>query len=304
MTGHDEYVVPPALRGARYVPRQAPGRREPLRVTASAFTARGLEVPEDPAQRNVYRLSERQGFAWSPWIDGHVRRRGAELLGGGEYLTVDADQQLAVDGSVWVDGFRWLADVGAAAGELLDVSMFVAVRTPGNRDRGHGAGWHLWCRADPDYRVRTGALSRCAAVEIKSRCTAPGSPGYEVRHAPRELPVIPRWIALLAGKPRPVVPIPAGTDGDATAAWRRLRWALKDLHEPGALRNNTLYKAACRARDLIAAGGLDQAKAEALLLDAAARVGLVREDGETRCLSTIRSGLTAEAQQMAEVRHG
>jgi hypothetical protein len=182
--------------------------------------------------------------------------------------------------------------------------VFAAVRTPGGRDRGHGPGWHLWGRADPDYPVRTGPLARCSAVELKSRCTAPGSPGYEVRHAPGELPVIPRWIAELAGRPRPAVVIPADAAGDAGLAWRRLRWALRDLFEPGALRNNTLYKAALRARDLIAAGGLDQAKAEALLLDAAGRVGLVRDDGEASCLATIRSGLTAGAQQMAEVRRG
>jgi hypothetical protein len=300
----EEYVVPSALRGARFVPRQAPGRREPLRVTAGAFGALGMGVPEDRAQWNAYQLSGRRGWPWGPRIDYHVRRRGAELLGGGEYLSIDADQHLAVDGSVWLDGFRWLIDAGAAAGELLDISAFVAVRTPGGRDREHGPGWHLWCRTDPDYPVRTGPLARCAAVEIKGRCTAPGSPGYEVRHAPGDLPVLPRWIAELAGPPRPPVVIAAGTAGDAGHAWRRLRWALRDLYEPGALRNNALFKAACRARDLIAAGGLDQAKAEALLLDAAGQVGLVRDDGEASCLATIRSGLTAGVQQMADVRHG
>jgi hypothetical protein len=199
----DEFVVPPALRGARFVPRQAPGRREPLQVTASAFRARGMEVPEDRARWNVYQLTERHGFQWSPQVDYHVRRRGAELLGDNEFLCVDADQHLAVDGTVWLDGLRWLTDAGITAGELLDITLFVAVRTPGNPDRRHGPGWHLWCRSDPDYPVRTGPLRRCAAVEIKSRCTAPGSPQYEVRHAPGELPVIPRWIAELAGQPRP-----------------------------------------------------------------------------------------------------
>jgi len=38
------YAVPPALRGARFVPWQAPGRREPARVSAGAFAACG-----DPA---------------------------------------------------------------------------------------------------------------------------------------------------------------------------------------------------------------------------------------------------------------
>jgi hypothetical protein len=300
----EDYVIPAALRGARFVPRQAPGRREPLRVTASAFRARGLEVPEDRTRWNAYQLSGRQGWPWSPRIDYLIRHRGGELLGGSEYLGVDLDQHLAVDGSVWLDGLRWLTDRATVAGELLDMTMFIAVRTPGNPDKRHGPGWHLWCRPDPDYPVRLGALARCAAVEIKSRCTAPGSPGYQVRYAPCELPVIPRWIASLAGPPRPIVAIPAGTDGHPGRAWHRLRWALRDLHEPGVLRNNALYKAARRARDLIDAGGLDQAKAEALLLDAATRVGLVRDDGEARCLSTIRSGLMAGAREREEVRYG
>jgi hypothetical protein len=297
VSASEEYAVPGVLHGARFVPRQAPGRREPLRVTAGTFRARGLEVPEDRALRNAYQLSERQGWPWSPRIDYHIRRRGAEMLGGSDYLCIDLDQHLAVDGSVWLDGFRWRADVGAATGELLDITMFVAVRTPGDPARRHGPGWHLWCRADPQHPVRTGSLARCAAVEIKARCTAPGSPGYEVRRAPGELPVIPRWVAMLAGRPRPVAPVPAGAGGLPGRAWLRLRGAISDLYQPGALRNNTLFKAACRARELIDAGGLDQVRAEVLLLDAAAQVGLVRDDGAARCLATIRSGLVAGARR-------
>jgi hypothetical protein len=41
-----EYVVPAVLRSAMFVPRQAPGRREPARVTSGAFKAAGpLPVP-------------------------------------------------------------------------------------------------------------------------------------------------------------------------------------------------------------------------------------------------------------------
>lgn len=293
MSAPEEYVVPGVLRAARFVPRQAPGRREPLRVTAGAFRARGVEVPEDRALHNAYQLSGRQGWPWSPRIDYHVGRRGAEMLGGSDYLCIDLDQHLAVDGSVWLDGLRWLADAGTAAGELLDITMFVAVRTPGDPVRRHGPGWHLWCCADPEYRVRSGPLARCTAVEIKGRCTAPGSPGYEVRSAPGELPVIPRWVALLAGQPRPVAPLPPGTRGRPGRAWQRLSGAISDLYQPGALRNNALFQAACRACELIDTGGLDQGRAEALLLDAANQVGLVRDDGAARCLATIRSGLTA-----------
>ena len=296
----DEYVVPPVLRGARFVPRQAPGRREPLRVTASAFRARGMEVPEDRARWNVYQLTERQGFEWSPQVDYHVGRRGAELLGG-EFLCVDADQHLAVDGSVWLDGLRWLADKGAAAGELLDITAFIAVRTPGNPDRGHAPGWHLWCRPDPEYPVRTGPLHRCAAVEIKSRCTAPGSPGYEIRHARSDLPVIPRWIAQLAGQPRPVTVVHSENGHVRIGGRRRLEGAVTRLLEAGSgHRNHRLYLAALTAGEI----GTDYEATMAALMDAAARVGLVADDGEAHCQGTIRSGYTAGAVSRQAVAHG
>jgi hypothetical protein len=297
----DDYVVPGALRGARFVPRQAPGRREPLRVTASAFRARGLEVPEDRAQWNVYQLTGRQGLPWSPLIDYYVRRRGAEQLGGAEYLCIDLDQHLAVDGTVWLDGLRWLTDIGTAAGELLDITMFVAVRTPGDPDRRHGPGWHLWCRADPDYPVRTGPLRRCAAVEVKSRCTAPGSPGYEIRYAPLELPVIPRWIAKLAGQPRPVTAFHGGSGHVGAWGRRRLEGAITRLLEAGrGNRNHRLYLAALTAGEI----GIDYDATAAVLMDAAARVGLVADDGEARCRGTIRSGHTAGAMSRQAVGHG
>ena len=70
-----EYVVPAVLRGAMFVPRQAPGRREPARVTPGAFKAAGLPVPGHPAQRNVYQLTRRQGLPWTPGLDGRIRRR-------------------------------------------------------------------------------------------------------------------------------------------------------------------------------------------------------------------------------------
>ena len=75
-----EYVVPAVLRGAMFVPRQAAGRREPARVAPAAFIAAGLPVPGHRAQRNVYQLTRRRGLPWTPGLDGHIRRRGGELL--------------------------------------------------------------------------------------------------------------------------------------------------------------------------------------------------------------------------------
>ena len=146
--------MPEVLMPARFVPRQEPGRREPARVTAGAFRKFGLPVPENPAQLNSYQLSRRQGFDWSPSIDTHVRRRGAELLGCGRFACLDLDTALAVDGSIWQDGMRRLADFAAEAGDVLDLSGCVVVRTPGNGS--HGEGWHVWLgRTTPRGQVRS-----------------------------------------------------------------------------------------------------------------------------------------------------
>ena len=267
-----------------------------MRVTAGAFAAKGLPVPDDPRRLNAYQLSERQGWPWTPWIDTHTGRRGAELLGGTDFLCIDADTQMAIDGSVWLDGLRWLTDHGALVGRLLDISEFVAVRTPGDPGRQHAAGWHLWCRADPDYPVRIGPLERCKAVEIKNRATSPGSPAYEVRYAPAELPVIPRWIAELAGPPR--VPVAAERrNGGGVPAWRRLEGVIDRLLEagPGDHRNDLLYWSACRAGEMIAAGDFDAATAERLLFSAAEQNGHVAKHGAAATLATIGSGLQAVA---------
>jgi len=285
-------VVPVALRAARFVPRQAPGRREPARVTGGAFQARGLPVPEHPAQRNVYQLTGRQGLPWSPGIDAHIARRGGELLGGNDFLCADCDTTLAIDGSVWLDGFRWLADAATAAGQMLDISACVAVRTPGDRDRGHAPGWHLWWRRDPAHPVRLGSLPRCPVVELKNRCTAPGSPGYQVRHIPAALPTLPRWLADIAGPPRALAArIPAGRPVSGTSAWRRLHGVLSCvLGAERGERNRTLFWGALRAGELVAAGALDGEAAENSLRAAAADIGLVSEDGDRAVLATIRSG--------------
>jgi hypothetical protein len=291
----DGYVVPPVLRPAQFVPRQQPGSRAPMQVTPGAFRAAGLPVPEDLRQRNAYQLSKRQGWPWSPAIDEHVGRRGGELLGGDTLICLDCDTTLAVDGTVWIDGFRWLADVGVAAGELLDITGCVAVRTPGSPGRGHGPGWHLWWRAGSP--VRMGPLARCGAVEVKTRCTCPGSPGYAVRHAPAGLPEFPAWIAALAGPPRPRTVSRRGGSWSEARIWRRLHGIVDRVlaeRERGS-RNAVLYWASCRAGELIADGALDGTTAERVLHDAAEAIGLVGDDGERAVSATIRSGLAHTA---------
>lgn len=58
---------------------------------------------------------------------------------------------------------------------------------------------------------------------------------------------------------------------------------------PGVDRNDRLYWASCRAGELIAAGGIGQAAAERLLVDAALQAGL--HGGEPEALRTVASGL-------------
>ena len=171
------------LREAMFVPWQAPGRREPARVTAGAFTAAGLPVPEHPAQRNIYQLTRRQGLAWTPGLDAHIRSRGGELLGHGHLILVDIDSPAAADGRPLVNALHWLADRAVEAGALLDLSATVAVRTPGHPASGHLPGWHLWYRADPGHPVHLGPLARCHAIELRTRGTCPGSP--RARSRPR-----------------------------------------------------------------------------------------------------------------------
>ena len=283
-------VVPAALRQYRFVPRQAPGRREPARVTPGAFKAAGMPVPENPAQRNAYQLSGRQGIPWSSSIDRHIGRRGGELLGHGALILVDIDVPAAVDGSPMADSLRWLADRATEAGEFLDLTAALAVKTPGHPGARHLPGWHLWYRADAGRPARMGPLSRFRHIELRGRGTCPGSPGYEIRHAPSVLPLLPRWLAAIAGPPPVPVTIRPG-DGGASPA-NRLHGIIERLLEAGeGERNHLLYWAAGCMGELVAGGSLGQPAAEKILLDGAAEIGLLAEDGEGAVMATITSGL-------------
>jgi hypothetical protein len=287
-----DYVVPAVLRGATFVPRQAPGRRQPARVTAGAFLAAGLPVPDHPAQRNIYQLTRRQGLAWTPGLDVQIRHRGGELLGHGHLILVDIDCPAAADGRPLGNVLRWLADRSVQAGALLDLSATVTVRTPGHPASRHLPGWHLWYRGDPARPVRLGPLAHCHAIELRSRGTCPGSPGYRVCSHPDELPVLPRWLAGLAGPP----PVPATITGAMTGhggahAQARLQGIIgRLLAAHRGERNRLLFWASLRAGELVADGDLDTHTTVEALTGAAAQVGLADEDGSRAVAATIRSG--------------
>ena len=217
-------------------------------------------MPEHPAQRNIYQLTGRRGLPWTPGLDAHIRRRGGELLGGGKLILVDIDTPAAADGTPLVNALRWLADRAVEAGALLDLSATVSVRTPGHPASGHLPGWHLWYRADPARPVHLGPLARCHAIELRTRGTCPGSPGYAVRSAPDELPVLPRWIAGLAGPPPgPATSTVTGHGGGHGQA--RLHGIIRRLLAARrGERNQLLFWASLRAGELVADGDLEARK--------------------------------------------
>lgn len=290
MADAQAFVVPAVLRTARFVPRQAPGRRQPARVTPGAFRAAGLPVPENPAQQNAYQLSRRQGNPWSPGIDRHIGRRGGELLGCGEFILIDIDVPAAVDGTPMADPLRWLCDRAVEAGAFLDLTDALTIATPGHPESRHLPGRHLWYKTDPDRPLRMGPMTRCRHVELRSRGTCPGSPGYQIRNAPSDLPVIPRWLSELAGPPPPPVMLRTGSGG--VSPENRLHGIIERLLGAGqGERNHLLYWASLRTGELVAAGALELAAAVAMLRDAAGEIGLLAEDGEGSVASTIGSGL-------------
>jgi Lsr2 len=174
--------------------------------------------PSGAAQRLP--AHQRRGLPWTPGPDAHIGRRGGELPGRGELILVDIDTPAAVDGTPMIDALRRLSDRVVEAGELLDLSATVSVRTPGHPGSGHLPGWKLVVPDRSAYPVRMGPLARCRAVELRTCGTCPGSPGYVVWAEPDQLPVIPRWIADPAGPPASVTSTVTGHGGAPT--WARL----------------------------------------------------------------------------------
>ena len=72
--------------------------------------------------------------------------------------------------------------------------------------------------------------------------------------------------------------------------WKGLVDFLLGLHE-GDQRNHWLYWASCRAAEMVAAGELEVAQAEHILLRASESNGHAAKHGIPATLATIRSGL-------------
>jgi hypothetical protein len=196
------YVVPAVLRGARFVPWQAPGRREPARVSAGAFQAAGLPVPEHPGQRNIDQLTGRQGLAWTPGLD--ARSPATRAVGHGYLILVDIDVPAAADGSPLVNGALAGRPRGGGRGTAGPVGHRVRAH-PGHPASGHLPRWHLWYPADPARPVH---WARWAAAPSHPEAPAPDHQ-YLVRSPP--MSCWPAWLNGWPGRPRTATATSTGT---------------------------------------------------------------------------------------------
>ena len=185
------------------------------------------------------------------------------------------------------DGRDVLATVAERAGQAWPASYGVV--TP-------SGGLHLYFAAPggPEIRNSAGRIGPMVDVRgsggyVVGAGSAIGSRPYAVIDDRRPA-VLPDWLAELAApaQPQPTVALPG--DAGAGAVYGRLRGVVEAVlcSEPGT-RNGRLYWAACRAAEMVAAGSIDRATAEQVLLDAALESGL--RGGEREARRTIASGL-------------
>jgi hypothetical protein len=227
------YVVPELLRGCRFIPRYANSR---------AY----LSTPDGSA----YKVGKAQGWwPWSAEVDEWVAASGAEMtsIGDDRWLCVDCDTTLIPGGVVGLHGFKRLLDFATQAGEVISpLSDWLAVATPGHAGGRNpkGPGWHFWFPW-PEGGVKLGALARCPNIEIKAFCTAPGSPGYEVRNVPPGRPRFPAWLLELAGRPDGKAPRAGASGGsDKVPDWEK-----QERENITALRRKRADRLAARTLD-------------------------------------------------------
>jgi hypothetical protein len=167
------------------------------------------------------------------------------------------------------------------------------------RQRTGNGGWHYLLRADPSIGGSKGRLG--AGIDLKSTggyiVVAPswiqaskngrgGTYCWEV--APFEVapPAMPLWMTTLLS--RAPLPRPSSMSGARCGGIESL--ARFVANSPQGERNNRLYWAACRARELVARRLISEALAVRSLTAAAAAAGLVGPDAPG-ALRTILSAL-------------
>jgi predicted P-loop ATPase len=185
-----------------------------------------------------------------------------------------------------------------------------------------GGGWHVYFRQPTvpiGCPVRTGLPPGLDVKGAGGNIVVPGSrrpDGAEWRgsdgkptlaHAYRNgLPVIPEWLEKLARKvgqpdPEPERRASRWTNGNrerayATATLDRQWREIAGLAANGG-RNQKLNAASFGLGRMVARGWIDSAKVVDALKDAAAKCGLVKDDGMDAVRATIASGLDAGFRQ-------
>jgi hypothetical protein len=204
------------------------------------------------------------------------------------------------------DGSDVFAVLSQRAGAPFPPETFT-VATP-------SGGMHLYYCRPESLSLGNSCKTRAPMIDTRGvggLVAAPGSIINGVRYRtinPTPPVALPEW--QLAGlltppPPRPVteaVPLAAlGAPGQgrrAAYATAGLRNALAAVYAaPGGQRNNTLYASAAAIGQLVAAGDVDHATAEELLITAGTDVGQKPREAA----ATVRSGITNGARQPREI---
>jgi hypothetical protein len=199
------------------------------------------------------------------------------------FIAVDIDPRNSGD---------WSLAALAAKGRVLP---------KGPRQRTGNKGWHHLFKADPRINGSKGKLG--PGIEIKAgggyivvalswtRKSADGPGGqYAWETSPHDVPIprAPLWLTtMLIPPPEPKVAFVRDANGGDLEPLARFV-----ATSPKGERNDRLYWAARRARELIAGCSVSEMKAERRLSEAAAVAGLPAMEA----LRTIRSGLRGQQQ--------
>ncbi len=242
---------------------------------------------------------------WSQIATRNPRRIRAMLAGGPWNLGVACKPSglLVVD----EDLPEAFASFATSVGQLVEPTFTVATAkghhyyyrqargAPLGNGRGQLAGQGIDVRGggtgNGGYVVAPGSVHATSAVYRPMDPAAPILP-------------VPAWLADACSAPaqaRPPAPPGPRLRGPAPvfeALSGLVRFVLGGT--PGVDRNDRLYWAACRAAEMVAAGLVDPAVAEAVLVDAALKAGL--HGGEPEARRTVASGMRTAAPQGA--RHG
>jgi Bifunctional DNA primase/polymerase, N-terminal len=212
-------------------------------------------------------------------------------LGPSGLLVIDPDRHVG-DG---VAKFSKLCRDLADDGEWPDT---LTVHTAGN-------GYHLYFHNPNGYRSATGLPADIDFKGSRTMVLAPGSvidgKQYKIEH---EAPVadLPAWLEKVILAPKPPAKRYPGRAPMVLATMPKAKLHAKIDAILGKVtgasrgeRNSILHWASCRMGEIVAAGRISEAAAEAYLSRSAHTCGLLYEDGEYAVNATIRSGLRGGA---------